>query len=572
MDKQVVDMSRVLYADLDTPISLGVYLRQKYGEWDQFLQMRIDPAHYIDTSLGAAKYFKDCQAISLLRKFPSLPVTIDRKAVAVDGFWATELQCANTNEYLRPFLENYGIDAARSRLIPFIDKVQRLVGRVLGPLPRELGVRFGPGATFESKGHPHASRLTTADKMQMRLTVTKEVVDLLPFVYNTKWGECLLSSDESAPMLVRGNRFTTVPKDATKDRGICIEPGGNVALQLSVGRTIRAKLKRFGIDLQHGQALHSALAQWGSRSGEIATLDLSSASDTVARNLVKLLLPEEWFLLLDSLRSPYTLIDTGPNGRRLKKGGRWVRLEKFSSMGNGFTFELETLLFGCLTAVAAGGTLGKDVWVYGDDILYPSDRARAVTSCLKLFGFTPNPKKSFSAGPFRESCGGDYFLGFPVRPFQLDSLPNEPAHWISVTNGLRRASLQLWGEHFRRARNRALGYLPTVVRGLRGPSILGDLVIHDHESRWDTIERNGIRYVAVWRPVLKRIKLSNFTPEVQFATALYDSAEGQLTNMLQLCQAALGHGPVQPTVVLRDSVLVPRNGVSGYRKGRVAYS
>lgn len=561
MDKQVIDVSRVLYADLDTPIALGVYLRQKYGEWDDFLAMRVSPGNYLDTSLGALKYFKDAQAVDLLRKFPSLPTRVNKRAVAVENFWLAEQQCARTNRFLKPFVENFGYDATTIKLVPFIEKVQRLVKRILGPLPADLGLRFGPGATFESKGHRFASSLTAADKMTMELHCTTEAVDLLPYVYKTAWGRAVIASDRSGHRCVQGNRFTTVPKDATKDRGICIEPGVNVSLQLAVGQLIRKRLRRFGIDLNQGQDLHRALARLGSDCNEVATMDLSNASDTVSLYLVKLLLPEEWYDLLASLRSPFTQVN-----------GRWVRLEKFSSMGNGFTFELETLIFGTLVAIACRGTLGKNVFVYGDDIIYPSGEALSVERCLRLFGFTPNPKKSFSSGPFRESCGGDYFLGFPVRPFYWDSEPNEPASWISVINGLRRATSQVAGGFGRRARNRALANLPANVRKCRGPEILGDLVIHDDEELWDTVTRHSIRYVKVWRPILKRVKLSNYSPLVQLATALYGSAEGQLTNMLQLVSATSGVGPVQPVQLLRDSVLVPRNGVTGYRTGRVPYS
>jgi len=565
LDKQLVDMSRALYADLDTPIALGVYLRQKYGEWDQYLVMRPDPKLYLDSSLGADKYYRDAQSIELLRKFPGIPLKgVNQKSrckeVAVTGFWEAEQLCFHTNRRLQCFVDNFGFTPTTSRLVPFVDKVKTLIARILGPLPQGLQIRFGPGAIFESKGHQFAKSLTLADKFSLQFAVTGDAVDLLPFVYNTAWGRARLASDESTYLRVRGNRFTTVPKDATKDRGICIEPGVNVAMQLALGRLIRKRLHRYGIDLNHGQDLHRALARVGSLSNEIATLDLSSASDTIAKTLVQAMLPDEWFELLDCLRSPYTLI-----------GGKWVRLEKFSSMGNGFTFELETLLFAAITSVACNGKIGSDVHVYGDDILYPSHAAREVVSALRYFGFVPNERKSFSTGPFRESCGGDFFAGFGVRPYYLDKAPNAPHEWISVVNGLRAASRVLGGKRFERARNRALAALPANVRRLRGPVALGDLVIHDVQHKWVVTERFGIRYVAVWRPVLKRIKLSRFSPEVQMAVALYGSAEGQVTNMLQLVTEAQ-QGIDKPCRVLRDAILVPRNGVSGYRQGRVAYS
>jgi len=566
MDEQLTSVSRALLADLDTPVSLGVYLRQKYGEWDDYLAMRVNPLHYHDTTSGALRYFKDAQAVDLLRKYPSLPGTLgkkERRKVAVDGFWATEKQCGLTNERLRPLLVNFGITPDQARLVPFIDKMKRLVARILGNIPLDLKLRFGPGATFESKGHPFAASLTVADKMSMRVASTLSAAPLVDeYVFRSAWGRSVVKClDKSAPVRVRGNRFTTVDKDATKDRGICIEPGGNVALQLATGRFIRNRLARSGLDLKNGQSLHRALARSGSLSKGWATCDLSSASDTVSLLLVKLLLPEEWYELLFALRSSYSYVD-----------GKWVRLEKFSSMGNGFTFELETLIFAAITSVASGGVIGSNVFVYGDDIIYPENKSREVLAGLRYLGFTPNERKSFSTGPFRESCGGDFFEGFSVRPFLIDKEQHEPSDWISVVNGLRRAADQfpLLG-CFRRARNRAIGCLPSPLRRLRGPVVLGDLVIHDHRSTWKTTERAGITYLRVWRPVLRRVRLSRYHPETQMAVALYGSAEGEATNTLQRCLAALNGDPI-PISKLTPAYLTPRNGVSGYRFGQVAYS
>ena len=143
---------------------------------------------------------------------------------------------------------------------------------------------------------------------------------------------------------------------------------------------------------------------------------------------MKLFLPEDWFEVLDALRSPMTHVRDDVVGKEA-----WVRLEKFSSMGNGFTFELETLLFAAITEVTcdnADARLGSGIWVYGDDIIYPSVHASAVASALRWCGFIPNKTKSFSTGPFRESCGGDYFLARNVRSYYIKDNPHEPSDWI----------------------------------------------------------------------------------------------------------------------------------------------
>jgi len=101
--------------------------------------------------------------------------------------------------------------------------------------------------------------------------------------------------------------------------------------------------------------------------------------------------------------------------------GQWHVLEKFSSMGNGYTFELETVIFSAITAAVhemvtgEAAKLHQNVFVYGDDIICKTDVSLDVIAALRWFGFSLNERKSFVSGPFRESCGGDYFNGVPVR-------------------------------------------------------------------------------------------------------------------------------------------------------------
>ena len=85
-------------------------------------------------------------------------------------------------------------------------------------------------------------------------------------------------------------------------------------------------------------------------------------------------------------------------------------------MGNGFTFPLETLIFWALTASACEGDVDS-VSVYGDDIICPRERADDVIDTLTMCGFKINLEKSFVEGPFRESCGCDYYKGIDIRPF-----------------------------------------------------------------------------------------------------------------------------------------------------------
>jgi hypothetical protein len=138
-------------------------------------------------------------------------------------------------------------------------------------------------------------------------------------------------------------------------------------------------------------------------------------------NLVAYLLPDDWFGFLNDVRSPGF---TGVFG-----DGEYA---KFSSMGNGTTFVLETLIFASL-CYAVGA---KQYLVYGDDIVIDKAFYQPLVDLLGDAGFQINRKKSFSEGPFRESCGGNYHSGFDITPFYWRRTPRCKAEWCHIVNGL----------------------------------------------------------------------------------------------------------------------------------------
>jgi hypothetical protein len=213
--------------------------------------------------------------------------------------------------------------------------------------------------------------------------------------------------EEWVDIEIHAARLSFVPKNAKTDRAICTEPQLNGMFQLAVGDVIAARLRRVGIDIRD-QTPNQRAARDGSISGETATLDLTSASDTVSLGLCEHLLPPEWYDLLYRLRSC-----------EVEVGGQIHRLAKISSMGNGFTFPLETLIFWALSSSVQEiyAHDAKDrVLVYGDDIVVASRAAVPLIGVLRDLGFVPNPSKSFWTGTFRESCGKDYVSGIDVRP------------------------------------------------------------------------------------------------------------------------------------------------------------
>lgn len=209
------------------------------------------------------------------------------------------------------------------------------------------------------------------------------------------------------------NKISYVPKTAKTDRSIAVEPLVNSFLQNGVGIWLADRLKRVGLDLRD-QSRNSELARQGSLPGQedpYCTIDLSSASDTLATEVIQELLPPEWFEFLDSLRSK----------QYIDADGALRRYHKFVSMGNGFCFPLQTLIFASICHASAVVQNRKpDFRVYGDDIIVRRCIAQRTLAYLKFFGFVPNPRKTFIEGNFRESCGTDWWAGVNVRPVFLD--------------------------------------------------------------------------------------------------------------------------------------------------------
>lgn len=579
LSPKVEEVTLSLMAGLDCPRSLTVAILIRYGEWDQLFSLEVDPSHHST----ADSYFVAVQATNFLSKLESLEETNKEKQVREDAlsasttmkwYWA-EHECFKTNLRLTPYLpgNRLAADVWDSRIAGFIAAARREVFDMIGPGPKDpYNGAFGPGATVSDR----SQACTIPDKMSSDLSLTTSAASFLPAWTQTAWGKAFgqLGRDVS---FTRGNVYFTVPKKFTSRRSCGKEPSLNSFYQLGLGRDMRKGLKQYGIDLKDGQTVHRRVACSGSLTGEVCTIDLTSASDCKARVLVELFLPRRWYSALDSLRSPVTTFPAGsygPNGEKTDVL-RHVRLEKFSSMGNGFTFELETCIFAAIVAVTLKNLglpakAGRDFFVYGDDIIVNTHAGTEVVQALKFFGFTPNVRKTFLTGNFRESCGGDYFLGTAVRPYQLKELPNEPQHWIALANGIRRMALQnspasILPLRFRNAWFKCLDQLPSAIKRCRGPSVLGDIVIHDEESRWDTRTRSSIRYVRCYRPaVYRKVRWSGFAYDVQFASALY--------GVSLMPNLPYGRGRLDSQRCERNRYLVPRDGVTGYKVGYVPYS
>lgn len=541
LPSEVARMVSRLLEDLGTKVSLDIRRKLVEGDFEGILGVDLDPRDYSCSS----DYAADAAAVGILRKYENLPTEIDKRKAAIEKWWLGERDCYMANERLTRYLPEHAACVDRDPLVErIILSARKVIRDWIGPKPDDLAIgRFGKGSTFLDK----AGKSTVPHKMSSIPALTHGAIWFLPQWLGTQWGASS-AQHHGELSYVQGNRYSTAPKNGKTYRSIACEPSINMFYQLALGRQLRSRLHRRGHwDLDRAQELHRQVAESSSVTREFATLDLSNASDTVCKNLVKILMPPSWYDQLSGLRSPKTLID-----------GKWVVLEKFSSMGNGFTFELETLIFAALSVVVTRecggrGWLGRDVFVFGDDIIVKNNYARPLKSVLGFFGFTLNEEKSFYGDEsFRESCGGDYFAGKPVRPYFLKEEPNGPQDYIAIANGLSalRERLALAGVDLsRRSWFSVLDCIPTKVRSCRGPSGLGDVVIHDDLEHWTSRWRSSIRYLRVFRPWKHRKVLYQcFEPDVILACATYGCGGSRLGGV------------------------IPRDGILSYKVGWMAYS
>jgi len=112
-------------------------------------------------------------------------------------------------------------------------------------------------------------------------------------------------------------------------------------------------------------------------------------------------------------------------------------------MGNGFTFQLETLIFYSIAwAVCKYLHVDvKNVSVYGDDVIIPCKAFEKYVEVCAFYGFTVNKSKSYtSSSCFRESCGSHFFSGVNCKPYFLKEVIVDDLACYKVANGIRRLS------------------------------------------------------------------------------------------------------------------------------------
>lgn len=218
-------------------------------------------------------------------------------------------------------------------------------------------------------------------------------------------------------------------------------------------------------DWLHGQNRNRVFARIGSLTGMLATIDLSHASDSNRKCIVKRI-----------MRSAPDLLKYAPKWY-VDANGKRRRLRMFATSGFALTFYCEACVFlkiAVLSYWLAWPWL-KDqayvpVWdaiadpwncsevpqrpatslfdwivntlaVYGDDIGIAVLVVPTLLDILADYGFVVNEDKTFFDGPFRESCGYEYWQGcrvdhryWPRKGMKLANIAQAEPDWSTGTD------------------------------------------------------------------------------------------------------------------------------------------
>lgn len=312
-------------------------------------------------------------------------------------------------------------------------------------------------------------------------------------------------------------RLVSVPKSSTSRRTITVEPVLNQFLQQQLNSALRDSITKCKI-LSNCLALtdqceNQKLAVIGSLTGEWATIDLSSASDLLGCELVKVVFrnrPEFLQLMLDC-RSP-EVID----------GSTRRTLRKFAGMGNALTFPVQSVVFATLAITAilsASGlrpTFGNvrrasmNVRVYGDDIIVRTEHFHHVADWLTRCGLRLNESKTYATGNFRESCGVDAYIGVNVTPLYAKTFPviasKDPDHladMVTLANSLWERCMYHTSDRIRSYVEERFFPLPDVKADSSGLGWTGRLVKPSHQRVNISLQRLEVRVPVIVSEVRK---------------------------------------------------------------------
>lgn len=293
-------------------------------------------------------------------------------------------------------------------------------------------------------------------------------------------------------------RVVTVPKTLKSPRIIAIEPCVMQFAQQAIKDYLYRILESSWLTAGHvnftDQSINGSLALSSSSTGQLATIDLSEASDRVPRDLA--------LAMFDSCPDLRDAIDACRSTRAEMPWGEVIPLSKFASMGSALCFPVESMYFYtiCVGALLRIQNLpvternifnvSRSVYIYGDDIIVPSMYAITILDHLQKYNCKVNTDKTFLTGKFRESCGVDAYNGDDVTPIYVRSLQpenrqqaSEIISWVQTANLFYKKGYWSTARHMYDRVERIIGVLPVVHES--SPA-LGRISLLGHYSicRW----------------------------------------------------------------------------------------
>ncbi|DAD49922.1 TPA_asm: RNA-directed RNA polymerase [ssRNA phage ESO001] len=309
-------------------------------------------------------------------------------------------------------------DSAISSRMPLEDvftSARRYIGSIIYRIKwTDIEPSHGPGAVFPSCSSSEKSRFCTLyDSI-----VSKYPYDQFFCGIPSFWSDVMVKEVtgqlESSDRIV--SKLTAVAKDSRGPRLICVHPKEAIWIQQGQRKLLESAISRHPLTRDvikfRDQTLNGGLALSSSASGYLCTLDLKEASDRMSCKLIRFLFGDYVYDLISCARSTHIeMLD-----------GRVRDLKKWAPMGNCLTFPVQSLVFFSLVRAGIRASYGvncDDVYVFGDDILFPVKYYEGAVRALVLAGLVVNQGKTFKSGLFRESCGVDAYNGKDVTPLRI---------------------------------------------------------------------------------------------------------------------------------------------------------
>lgn len=378
-------------------------------------------------------------------------------------FKKLKMACSEERE-LEATLHYIEVEKELGRLTPSIRREDNVLDKVAGVIwsqvfpeidPLEIVCQHGPGVTADRLGANQRFQLSQwYDRFEHTFPS-----DLHAFP-NYGWASEASGIGKSDVLQLKylgvrdepGVRVVFVPKTQKTPRVIAIEPSCMQYVQQGLMHYIVPRLESHRLT-KHSvrfadQSVNQRLAHRSSIDRSLATLDLKDASDRVHLELVRRIFRTSGILeYLEDARSLHAVLPNGVN----------CILNKYASMGSALCFPVEAMVFYTLIQAAMHDQDGKCptsssiysysklIDIYGDDIIVPVDYTDVVVRKLEAYGLKVNISKSFRSSLFRESCGGDFYNGYSVKPVYARMEPPDdvrswtPQHvtsWVSTANQL----------------------------------------------------------------------------------------------------------------------------------------